>query len=183
VVKLVKKDKVEKKILDEITAEDAFAILKILIKEDTVIAERIERIALEYLSGVDIDDIAESVFYDLDHLAIEDVWDRSGRTRDGYVDPYDFAWQMFEDALESYMDELKKYLELSMHADAKNYCKGILKGIYRYDKESNSEFKDWATDAPGENFEFVLNEWEKSCKDKRDVKDVEDYIKKHFSDW
>jgi len=180
---LVKKDKVEKKVLDEITPEDALAILNILSTEDEAIAGMIERIAMEYLKGVDIDEIAGSVFFDLDSLAVEDVWDHSGRTRDGYVDPGDMAWQMFEDALEPYMDELKKYLELSMHADAKNYCKGILKGIYRYDKESNSEFKDWATDAPGENFEFVLNEWEKSCKDKRDVKDVEDYIKKHFSDW
>ncbi len=182
-VKLVKKDKIEKKVLDKITAEDALTILNILAKEDTVIAGRIERIALEYLSGVDIDDIAESVFFDLDHLAVEDVWDRSGSTRDGYVDPGDMAFQMFEDTLEPYLDELKKYQKLSMRADANNYCKGILKGIYRFGKESTSEYKDWAGDAPGEYFEYVHNEWEKSCKQQKDVKEVENYIKKHFSDW
>ena len=183
VIDLVKKDKIERKILDEINAEDAFAILKILVKKDTAIAERIERIAREYLSGVNIDDIAESVFYDLDHLAVEDVWDRSGRTRDGYVDPGDMAWQMFEDTLEPYLEELKKYQELSMRAEANNYCKGILKGIYRFGKESTSEYKDWAEDAPGEYFESVRDEWKKSCKQQKDVKVVEDYIKKHFSDW
>ena len=179
---MAKKDRVEKKVLDEITPEDALAILHILATEDEAIAAKIERVALEHLKGVDIDDIAESVFYDLDTLAVEEVWDHSGCTRDGYVDPGDMAWQMFEDALEPYMDELKKYQKLSMHADANNYCKGILKGIYRYDKESNSEFKDWATDAPGENFESVRDKWKESCKDEKDVKDVEDYIKKHFLD-
>ena len=109
-----KKDKVEKKVLDEITAEDAFAILNILAREDSAIAERIEQIALDYLTGVDIDEIAESVRSDLDHLAVEEIWDRSGSTRDGYVDPGDMGVIMFEDAMEPYMEQLKKYQELSM---------------------------------------------------------------------
>jgi hypothetical protein len=27
---------------------------------------------------------------------VEDVWDNSGATRDGYVDPGEYAWQLFE---------------------------------------------------------------------------------------
>jgi len=59
---------------------------------------------------------------------------------------------MFEDALESFIEELKKYKKLSMNKEAKTCCMGILKGIYQFEKESTSEFKDWAVDVPGECF-------------------------------
>jgi hypothetical protein len=35
---------------------------------------------------------------------------------------------------------------------------GILKGIYQYEEDSGSEFKDWATDVPGESFGNILEE-------------------------
>jgi len=47
-----KSDKIN--ILDKINSNDALAILKILCKEDKNIAKKIEQIAIEYLSGVDI---------------------------------------------------------------------------------------------------------------------------------
>ncbi len=169
-----------KNILDKINADDAFAILKILAKEDTNIARRIEQIAVDYLGGVDIEDIASQVYFDLDSLAVEDVWDQSGSTRYGYVDPTDMAWQMFEEALEPFLEEIRKYQELSMYAEAKNCCMGILKGIYQFEKESKSEYKDWAVDAPKEYFKNVLDDWRKSCKNPKDVKAVEEFIKKNF---
>ncbi|MDL1985680.1 MAG: hypothetical protein LWX54_16125 [Deltaproteobacteria bacterium] len=48
-----------------------------------------------------------------------------------------------------------------MHQEAKLYCMGILKGIYQYEEDSGSEFKDWATDVPGESFGYILEEWKK----------------------
>jgi len=38
---------------------------------------------------------------------------------------------------------------------------GVLKGIYMYEHDSNSEFKDWATDIPGECFRELLDKWKK----------------------
>ncbi len=37
-----------KNIFDEISADDAFAILRLLAKEDPKVAKRIEQIAIEY---------------------------------------------------------------------------------------------------------------------------------------
>ena len=68
-------------ILDEISADDAFAILRRLAKEDPKVANRIEQIAIEYLSDVDIEAIASQVYFDLDSIDVEEVWNRSGRTR------------------------------------------------------------------------------------------------------
>ncbi len=174
-------DKID--ILDKINSNDALAILKILYKEDTNIAKRIEQIAREYLSEVDIDDIASEVYFDLDNIEVEEVWDHSGSTRDGYIDPGDMAWQMFEEALDPYLEELKKYQNLSMHNEAKKYCVGILKGIYQFEKESKSEYKVWAEDAPGEYFGQVLSEWKEGCKNPKDVKEMEGFVKKNFPDW
>ena len=96
-------------IFDEISADDALAILRLLAKEDTKIARRIEQIAIEYLRDVDIEDIASQVYFELDSIEVEEVWERSGRTRNGYVEPTEMAFQMFEDALDPFIEEMKKY--------------------------------------------------------------------------
>lgn len=168
----------DKDILSKINADDAFVILKILAKEDVNIAKRIEQIATEYLSGVDIEDIASQVYFDLDSIKVEELWDRSGRTRHGYVEPTEMAWQMLEEALEPFLTELKKYQNLSMHTEAKNYCMGILKGIRQFEKESKSQYKDWAVDAPSGYFEMILNDWKEGCKSSKDVKEMEEFVKK-----
>ena len=78
--------KQEINILDKINADDGLAILKMLAKEDTSLLKRIENAASEYFSDVEVEDIADGVFYELDTLVVEDVWDQSGSTRYGYVD-------------------------------------------------------------------------------------------------
>jgi len=69
---------------------------------------------------VEVEDIADWVFYELDSLEVEDVWCQSGSTRYGYVDPNEKAWEMLEDAIEYYLVELKKYQELDLEEEAKN---------------------------------------------------------------
>jgi hypothetical protein len=178
-----KKSKTKRKkgsVFNHITSEDALGILRTLAEEDKNITRKIERIAKEYQRGVDPDGIASDVYFELDHLEVEELWDRSGRTRHGYVDPADMAWEMFEEALEPFLEEMRKYQKLSMAVEAKNYCMGILKGIYRFEKESYSEFIDWAGDAPRECFETILDEWKKSCKDPKSREEMGEFIKKNF---
>lgn len=172
-----------KHILDDVRAKYAYEILKKLAGEDAKISKRIEEIALEYLVEVDPDQIAESVFSDLDSLAVEDVWDNSGRTRDGYVDPYELASEMFEEALEPYIDEFEKCLELSMAEEAKLHCMGILKGLYKFEKEAATEFQDWAVDDPHDNFRHTLEEWRKRNRDPKDMEEMDEFIKKNCPEW
>ncbi len=156
-------------IFAKISADDAFAILSRLAKEDPKIATRIEQIAMDYLSDVDIEDIASQVYLGLDSIEVEELWDRSGRTRNGYVEPAEMAFQMFEEALEPFLDEMQKYQNLSMFAEAKGYCIGILKGICKFENDSLSEYKDWAVDAPADFFEQILDDWKKGQKGVTDV--------------
>ncbi len=170
-------------VFDAISSDDAFAILRRLAREDQEIAKRIEQIAIEYLESADIEDVAFEVYFALDHIEVEEVWDRSGSTREEYVDPTEMAWQIFEEALEPFREELRKYQRLLMYAEAKKHCLGILEGIYKFEKESTSEYKDWAVDAPREYFEHVLKEWKNGQNSPEDVAEVEDFIKKNFAGW
>ena len=172
-----------KQVLDEVSTEHANEILQRLADEDAKISKRIQELALEYLTEVDPDCIAEDIFYDLNILDVEDVWKNSGSTRYGYVDPYELAFEMFEEALEPYIDDLRKCQELSMDEKAKLHCMGILKGIDQFEREATTEFKDWAVDAPYENFIEVFEEWRKENKNPKNLEEMDEFIKRNFPKW
>ena len=89
---------------------------------------------------------------------------------------------MFEEALEPFVQEMQRLLDLKIHQEAKLYCMGILKGIYQYEEDSGSEFKDWASDVPGESFGYILREWGKNGS-KKDKKEMKNFIKKECPAW
>ena len=178
-----KKSSRKQNIFNIITPDDAFVILQTLAKEDKEIAKRIQQLAMEYLSDIDIEGIADEVYSALEFIDVHDLWDNAGPTTDGYVDVNDLAWEMFEDALQPFLDELKKYQKLSMSTEAKYQCMGILQGLYRFEKESNSEFKDWVEDTPGECFRSVLDEWRDSCESSEDLEEMKTFIQENCPKW
>jgi hypothetical protein len=58
-------------------------------------------------------------------------------------------------------EELRKFQSLSMDEEAKLHCMGILKGIYKFEKDATTEFQDWSGDDPHVYFIQVFEEWEK----------------------
>jgi hypothetical protein len=60
---------------------------------------------------------------------------------------------------------------------------GILKGIYQYEEDSESEFKDWATDVPGECFGYLFDEWKKRCNNIKDKKEMKNFISDACPNW
>ncbi|MHB1276252.1 MAG: hypothetical protein ACYCXQ_08395 [Candidatus Humimicrobiaceae bacterium] len=60
---------------------------------------------------------------------------------------------------------------------------GILKGIYKFEKESENEFKNWAVDAPEQNFEEVFDKWKNNCTNPDDIKEMKKFAEKNFPDW
>lgn len=182
--KLTAPDKEEReKILNDISSKYAYEFLTRLANEDANISERIKELALEYLVEVDLDDIAENVFYDLNHLQVEDVWDNSGGTRHGYVDPNELASEMFEEAIEPYVEEMRKCLTLLRYEEAALHCQGILKGIYKFEKEATTEFKDWATDDPHTYFIQVFDEWKKGNKNPEQLEEIQTFLKTNIHKW
>jgi len=177
------KTTINKQVLDKVGTEHANEILQRLADEDAKISKRIQELALECLTDVDPDGISEDIFYDLNILDVEDVWNNSGSTRYGYVDPYELAFEMFEEVLEPYIDDLRKCQKLSMDEKAKLHCMGILQGIDQFEREGTTEFKDWAVDAPHENFMQVFEEWKEENKNPKNLEEMDEFIKKNFPKW
>ena len=174
---------INKQVLDDVSTEHANEILERLANEDANISKRIQELALEYLTRVDPDDIAEYVFCDLNILDVEDVWENSGSTRYGYVDPYELAFEMFEEALEPYIDDLRKCRKIPMDDEAKRHCMGILKGIDQFEREATTEFKDWAVDAPHGTFMQVFEEWREGNTNPKNLEEMDEFIKSNFPKW
>lgn len=172
-----------RKKLDAIAPEDAIHILKNLAEEDIKTAEKIEQLLTEYLSDVSIDEIAEDIYSELSFIDIEEVWDRSGNTAYGYTEPSEAAWEIFEEILEPFVQKLKRYQELSMTNEAKYCCMGILKGIYMFEDESESQYKDLVEDAPEKYFEDVFDVWKENCNIHEDLEEMENFIKNNFPLW
>ncbi len=170
-------------VLESITGDDALAILKVLTARNRSLGREIEAIAKERFSSVEMDAIAANVVMELDSLDVEHIWDRSGSNRDEYVEPSEAAWEMFEEALQPFRDEVGKYQRLSMLREADLACQGILKGIYDFDEESSSEFKELAVDAPGEYFGSVLDDWKKLFGQPPPVDRMTEFLKTHCPKW
>ena len=166
------------KALESLSGADALSILKMLAERDSRFAGAIDAAAHELLSDVDAERLSAEVKDALECLEPEDVWDHSGRTRDGYVEPSEAAWEVFDEALQPFREEMEKYQKLAMTKEADRHCQGLLKGIYDFDEESATQYKEWAMDAPAEYFGLVLKDWKALHKERVPLSKMQDFIEK-----
>jgi hypothetical protein len=90
---------------------------------------------------------------------------------------------MVEEVIEPYLEEIKKYQKLGMNTEANRMCMGLLLGLYQFDHESRSKFKDWAPDAPGIFAETVVDAWKAGSPSRADVKAVKAFIEDELYGW
>jgi len=169
-------------IFDKISPDEALEILRNITKTDNDLKKKIIKLAEDLFRDVDVEKIGEDVFYALDGINVHELWDRAGPKADGYTSPEDMSVEMFEEALEPFVQEMQRLLDLKMYQEANLYCMGMLKGIYQYEEDSESEFKDWASDVPGERFGYILREWGKN-RNNTDKKEMKNFVKKEFPAW
>ena len=177
------KRKQQAKIIDQITPSQAVSVLQNLWHAHPDFRARIEAEIKNALTIVDYNEVARDLESSLDFLDEEELYDRSGASRSGYHDPGEMAIIMVEEVLTPYQEQLKRYYEMDMHREAKELCKGVLKGLYEYARNSSTPFSQYAMDAPAEMFGWILDEWKKKNKKKVDQVEMEEFIKKECSDW
>jgi len=156
-----------------ITALSHSAALRVLIDlcKDDDLAKRIYEMSIEYLSDVDAYEIAEEVFGSLNAIAVEDLWDNSGKTCYGYREETEVAFEMVEDTVRYFTRKMDEYKALEMKKQEKEYCKGIIIGLLKYGEEGNNEFADWVPDDPYTIADNILYEWKQNNKDE-DIDEV-----------
>lgn len=177
------KEEYLKDILANITSDQAVHILKVLWEKRSDVREIIVNEAERLLGPVDPDEIAEDVFFALESIDVHELWDRSGSHSDGYTSPEDMAMEMVEEELDSFSDKIVKYHNLGLHEEEKLYCMGVLKGLYRFEKEAKSEFRNWASDVAGECFDFVHKAWQKQKGNERFAGEMGEFIKVTCPKW
>ena len=85
--------------IQSLNADEAARVLKSLLDEDPLLTKKIYDIAVKVAGNVDAESIRIRVFSALDRLDMDDLNSRAGRTRYGYVEPDEAAWELFEEAL------------------------------------------------------------------------------------
>ena len=170
-------------LIDKISPSEALKILKHLAKADKNIKGKIIEIADIIIRDFDIEEICDDVYWVLNGMDVEELWNRSGSTRFGYITPEDMAVEMMEEELEPFNQEVIRLSELNMQKEAKLYCMGVLKGIYKFEHESESDYKDWAADVAGECYNYQLNDWKKRSTSNKDIEEMDLFLKKECASW
>ena len=166
-----------KRFIHSLNTNDKAHVIGLLLDNNPDLTKIIYDTAMGVVVGMDSGCIESDVYSELNRLDLDDLSGRSGRTEYGYVDPHDAAWGMFEEALDPFINEMKKNQERALPAVAKTHCIGIIKGLMRYDKDPNDDFKDWVIDAPGEYIDTVIYEWKKGNPSDEDIAEVMGFVK------
>ena len=169
-----KTDKME--IIRSLNPDDAYRVLLTLLKENPHLEETIYQITTQILYDTESDEIMDDVYNALDSLDVDDLYQRSGKTRYGYVEPGEEAWVMLEEALEPFIDEMEKYRKRGMPDMAKRYCIGIIKGLQNFKDDSVSDLLDYAEDMPGENIEKVFDKWKEGHPSEEEIAEVSEIM-------
>jgi hypothetical protein len=175
-------------ILSQLSPDDALAVLRILA-EDATIAARVRKVAVAYVEDSaphgpeDVETIAEDLYFDLEQLEVEEVWDRSGQTRDGYVEPQDAANEMAQEVIEPYLTGITRYQRLGMRQEAMYLCMGILQGLYQFEHQSTSTFREWATDLSLSYAEDAIEQWRGGGVKRKAVAELRAFIETSLPLW
>lgn len=106
-------------------------MLRTLLARHPELLPEAEEIAEAVVSSVDVDAIAADVECAIHGVDLEDVYAHSGRTSGGYVEPGDAASELLEKALEPFLMDMRRRIDLGLEAAAVETCQGIVLGLYQ----------------------------------------------------
>lgn len=160
-------------LLDTLNADEAATVLRRLLDAHPELRKEAEEISRSLVSEISFQGRAEDVGFAIGALSTEEHYGRSGKQSWGYVEPADAAWEMIEEAVEPFLDDIKRYAKLGMDAEALEACKGVVLGLYQA-REGNPEFVQRNEDALTELAGSVVEDWCAGAKGRRFPKDFVD---------
>jgi hypothetical protein len=170
-------------LISSLTGEQAYEVVVRLAKQGGAVAEAVMAAAKGVLNAVDVDEIAEDVFDALDGIEVEECWDRAGASRDGYTSPDEAAYELVEEALEPFAEQIRQYRKLKMLERERESCQGVVLGAYRYEQESTSAFKDWCQEAHLSCAGNLLDAWRKRTADPSAKAAMDEFIRQRCPGW
>jgi hypothetical protein len=159
--------------LSTLTDNQAHLVLIHLLRSHPSLSKEATTIARDLVSGINEEEITDQVCCALSDLDVHQLWDESGRTRDGYVDPNEHSYEMMEEIIYPFLNEMDRFLDREMKEEALAYCRGIIRGVCVYMHDEAGEFADWAVDNEDGLTYDVIERWKSKLPDVDLLRDLE----------
>jgi hypothetical protein len=104
-------------------------------------------------------DTASAVEDAVTGVDIDDVYARAGKHQWGYVEPGAAALEILDSAVEPFIEDIRRQIDLGLDAEAVETCKGVVLGLYRVAQESKDEVLQWAPEFPAEAAGHAIEVW------------------------
>jgi hypothetical protein len=154
--------------LESLTPEAAWAVLKRLLDQHPEMGPEAQKIAaslgaLPPLAEASQDDVAKAVFSSITSIDLEDLNERAGAHSWGYVEPGEAAWELLEEALEEWIEDMRGKASSGRIAAAESTCIGIVQGLYQARNVQSDGALGWAPDFPAEAAGQAVKKLIQSC--------------------
>lgn len=146
-------------VLDRLKPEEAASVLRSLLEAHPALGATAEQIARSLLREVSFECVAEEVEAGVGFVDLDDLNSRAGSHRWGYVDPSEAAWELLEEAVAPFLEDMKRQMELGLEAEALEICKGVVLGLYRLRGVTDHAVLGWAPDFPAETAAHAVETW------------------------
>ncbi|MDR0356021.1 MAG: hypothetical protein LBJ64_09875 [Deltaproteobacteria bacterium] len=160
--------------IKKISPEEGFEVLLELLKSWHGLTKSAYFLAKPVCGENDDEEkIAEEVFQRLDMLTYNDAENLIRRKSAG---PYSLGPAcdlLFKEIISPFFDELRARLKRGQAQEAKTFCLGLIKGLWRYYDESESDYLNAVEDWVGHYARQAQNEWLMSKPTAKAAKEVE----------
>ena len=146
-------------VLEKLDGAEAASVLRLLLERHPELRSEAEAIGADVLSDVSFLPVADEVENAVLQFDYDDLNARAGRHSWGYVEPTEAAWELLEEAVAEFVDDMMRYLDLGLEKQAQELCQGILLGLYRVRHGGGNDVLGWAPDFPREKAGCVVEKW------------------------
>ena len=146
-------------VVEKLDSGEAASVLTLLLERHPELRSEAEAIGADLLSEVSFLQVADGVENAVLQLDYDDLNPRAGRHSWGYVEPTEAAWELLEEAVAEFVDDMNRYLDLGLEKQAQELCQGVVLGLYRVRHGGENDVLGWAPDFPGEQAGYVVEKW------------------------
>ena len=134
--------------LDRLGPEEAARLLPQLLKRHPELRSEVEALALELITTVDPEEVADDLEFAFSGIHQEEIWDRSGSdSYGGYTAPDEAAGELCEEALAPFIEDLNRLLAMGQKEPALAQIKGIILGLHNLKGELPPDAEDYPADS------------------------------------
>lgn len=139
-----------KDVLEFLDSGELAEVLRELLKRHCKLRAEANEIAEELIGDISVEAVVDEVISCIEHIDVEDIYDRSGNHDLGYVDPGEAAWEMLEESIACIQSDMKRRYEAGMKTAAENICQGVILGLNELESASNIEALELAFGFPAD---------------------------------